>query len=104
MSRSTDISDVPVMDDAVEEPDVVPAAAAAAKKEWYDVLLQPQFLKSVAIAAVVIAVTFLSPVSDQVLTRLAVVAGVPHAAVLVNALIAAFIVTVLRPPAAAGAP
>jgi hypothetical protein len=61
-SNMTDISDVPVMDDA-EETEVQSETTSSSKKEWYDMILHPSFLKAVALATIAIVAVSLSPIS-----------------------------------------
>lgn len=103
MSKITSIDDVPVYDEAEEvgsEPEKAasPVAAKASGKEWYDVLMHPKFLKAVLLTAVVIALVFVSPLSRYVKERVPALDNMPHSTECLNAVIAACIVTFLRPP------
>jgi hypothetical protein len=94
----TDISDVPVMDDAEEETEVQSETTSSSKKEWYDMILHPSFLKAVALATIAIVAVSLSPISKHIKDRVSALEQLPHSEQIINAVISAFIITFLRPP------
>lgn len=100
MSKTTDVTDVPIFDDSEDEPISQETVAKSDKGslEWYDLVTRPTFLKAVALATLVIVAVFLSPVGDYVKGRVSALENVPHATVCLNAAIAAFVITFLRPP------
>jgi ABC-type uncharacterized transport system YnjBCD permease subunit len=73
----TDISDVPVMDDAEEET-VQSETTSSSKKEWYDMILHPSFLKAVALATIAIVAVSLSLISKHIKDRVSALEQLPH--------------------------
>ena len=100
MSKTTDVTDVPIFDDGDDEPVRQESVSKPEKAsmEWYDLVTRPSFLKAVALATLVIVAIFLSPVSEYVKGRVSALENVPHATVGLNAVVAAFAITFLRPP------
>jgi hypothetical protein len=94
----TDVSDVPIFDDGDEEEVDSKPVVSASKKEWYDMILHPNFLKALALATIAIVAVSLSPLSTHIKARVAALENVPHAEQVINAVLSAFIITFLRPP------
>lgn len=97
-ANMTDVSDVPIFDDGEEEEVESKPVASASKKEWYDMILHPNFLKALALASIAIIAVSLSPLSTHIKARVTALDNIPHSEQIVNAVLSAFIITFLRPP------